>query len=550
MENMITNQEEFKENSAVAHVLEEINNAATYIETQPYVIPVNKKRDYTSLESGFAWLCFLFGFLFCKIFPVQSSPLGGFIFVVLIFLATTIVLKLNKAVFGAVSIATAISAVLMAGSLIFSSNKFLMTCAYGYSMMAYCYYIFTATGNATRKGFSDFLVVDYYKAMFVAPFINAGNVINGMFSGKAKRSGYVIGKVIKGGLIAFVPTIIVCGLLSYDRGFSRIISNMFDFDGGNIISNIMSLLVGLLVGQYLFRLFIASVDKECEGKCTADSCEAAVKKLQRAHVATIFAAILPILFLYVVFFISQWGYYMSGFSGKLPAGFNYAGYAREGFFQLCIVSVINLMIIVFVELFMDSSKPWLTKVKKSIVITYSVVTLVLIATAIAKMAMYIDCYGLTPKRVYATWLMAVLVMVFLVIIVKQFITKFNAVAASLGVFVTMFGLLALSNVDGFIVRYNVGRYLEGSLDTVDVFTMAELGDAAVPELVYLMEELETRGASYEASGANKIYERTVSAMEEVALDYVNNPRGVMAYNLTYYKAINSLYDAGLMEKYK
>ena len=58
----------------------------------------------------------------------------------------------------------------------------------------------------------------------------------------------------------------------------------------------------------------------------------------------------------------------------------------------------------------------------------------------------------------------------------------------------MFGLLALSNVDGFIVRYNVGRYLEGSLDTVDVFTMAELGDAAVPELVYLIEELETRGA--------------------------------------------------------
>ncbi len=547
-QNTVYNQSGYVQGTPVNPALEAFYSIPSYQENNPYVIE-DKKRSYTGIESCFAWMCFVFGYLFCKVFPVHTSPLGGFLFVLLIFTATTIVLKAKKAKLGVMPVVTAISAVVVSGTLILSSNEQLEICAYVYCMLAYCYYIFAATGNSTKKGFNDFIVVDYYKSLFVAPFEKLGNMLRGMFSGKAKKSGDVIGKVIKGGLIAFVPTLVVCGLLCYDEGFSNIIENIFDFDIGKILSNILCMLLGILVGQFIFRLFIASCDNVCKDKCSQEECVNALKSMQKFHIITTLSAVLPILFLYVVFFISQWKYYMSAFSGKLPSGFSYADYAREGFFQLCVVSVINMVIIIFVELFMNAKEAWVAKVKSTVVITYAVCTLILIATAISKMVLYIDSYGLTPKRVYSSWLMLVLAVIFLVLIIKQFAKKLQAVAVSFAVVVVMFSALALSNVDGLIARYNVQQYLEGDLESVDVWALWELGDAAVPELVYLLEELEDRGAVGTDSYASSLYDRTQSVLEDIALDYDNEDRQVMSYTIPYLKAKEALEDAGIKSAY-
>lgn len=541
-------QGHYVQEGPVNPAMEQFYTIPSYTEEQPYVIE-NNKRSYNTLESVFAWMCFVFGYLFCKVFPVHTSPLGGFLFVLLIFTATTIVLKAKKAKFGVMPVVTAISAVVVSGTLILSSNEQLEICAYVYCLLAYCYYIFTATGNSTKKGFNDFIVVDYYKSLFVAPFEKLGNMLRCMFSGKAKKSGEVIGKIIKGGLIAFVPTMVVCGLLCYDKGFYNIIENIFDFDIGEILSNVFCMLLGMLVGQFVFRLFIASSDNVCKDKGSEEECMATLKNIQKFHIITTLSAVLPILFLYVVFFISQWKYYMSAFSGKLPSGFSYANYAREGFFQLCVVSVINMVIIIFVELFMNAKEAWVVKVKSAVVITYAVCTLILIATAISKMVLYIDSYGLTPKRVYSSWLMLVLAIIFLVMIIKQFAKKLQAVAVSFAVVVVMFSALALSNVDGLIVRYNVNRYLDGSLQSVDVWAMMDLGDAAVPELVYLMEELEDRGAVGTDSYASSLYDRTQSVLETIALDYDNEDRQVMSYTIPYLRAKEALEDAGIKSAY-
>lgn len=508
-----------------------------------------KRESYTGLESVFAWMSFVFGFIFCKVFPAHMNSLGAFLLVLLLFAATTVVLKVKKAEFGVMSVIIAVSAVVVSAILILSSNEMQRSLANTYAMIAYCYYIYSANGNATKKGFNDFIVADFFKALFVAPFMRIGSMIKGMFFGKAKKSGDVIGRLVKGGFIALIPTVVVCGLLSYDKDFSRIIGNMFSFDAGVVFSNIWSLCMGILIGQYIFKLFITSSDKACQDRFTEEECMQKANKLKRTHVVTALAAVLPILFLYVVFFISQWKYYMSAFSGKLPEDLSYADYAREGFFQLCTVSVINMIIIVFVEMFTDVSKVGIAKVKKSVVITYSVFTLILIATAISKMMLYINSYGLTPKRVYSSWLMIMLAMIFVIVIAKQFVEKIQAVAVSFVVVVVMFAALSLSNMAGYIARYNVNRYLEGSLENVDVRVMRDLGDAAVPELVYLMDCLEKRGADQGDSSEWLVYERVKSTLEDMALDYANNPREIMAYTVPYLKAIDAMEDTGFMDMY-
>jgi len=511
--------------------------------TSPMLI--ENKREYTAIETVFAWMSVIFGYLFCKVFPAWINPLSGMLFVLFLYVGTTIILKINKAKLEAKAVVTAMSGVVVGVSLVFTSNQFIELIAYTYSLMAYCYYVFVALGNTTKKGFNDFILVDYIKALLFAPFNSIGSMFKAIFSDKFKKSGNVIWKVVLGVTIAMIPTIIVTILLSYDDGFRNIMGNLFDFDIGDIISEGMCIVFGMLVGMYIFELFISSVDKTCK-EFSATECETKVRKIQCIHIATAIAAVIPILFLYVVFFISQWKFYMYGFSGKLPEGFSYSSYAREGFFQLCAVSVINLIIIVFVMMFMNQEENWLKKVRASIVVTYAVVTLILIATAVAKMVMYIDCYGLTPKRVYATWMMIVLIMIFFTIILKQFIAKLSAVSTSIWITVVMFSMLALSNVEGVIARYNISKFLDGTFNSIDVDAVADMGDAAIPELVYLFEELKKMDKSDENTGVYTAYMETGFVLEDKALEYNNEAKDIMSYTIPYYKAINSLEDAGFM----
>ena len=529
--------------------LDAFYNMPSYAEINPYVVE-EKKREYTGIESAFAWVSFIFGYMFCKAFPAHVNAFGAFLLVIFAFATTTVVLKVKNTKIGIMPTIAGVSALIVSATLVLSSNPMLQSLANAYAMVTYCYYIYAAQGNSTKKGFTDFIVIDYHKALFIAPFNKLGSLLQGMFSGRTKKSGAVLGKFIKGGLIAFIPTILVCGLLSYDRGFYRIIENMgsyIDMDAGNVFSNIWQLGLGIIVGQYVFRLFLASSDKAVE-TTNEEECVAKIKSIQKAHVITTLTAVLPIIFIYVIFFISQWGYYMSAFSGKLPTGLSYAEYAREGFFQLCLVSFINMIIIVFVQLFMNAENSVVAKIKVGIVITYAVCTLILIATAMSKMSLYIESYGLTQKRVYSSWLMIVLALLFVVAVVKQFAKKLNAVAVSCAVVVVMFAGLSLSNVDGQIARYNVDRYLEGSLETVDVWAMRDLGDAAVPEMVRLIDELKARGVTDPAQRYSEeydLYSRTLGVLEEVVLDYINDDRQIMSYTIPYLRAKDALEDRGI-----
>ena len=131
---------------------------------------------------------------------------------------------------------------------------------------------------------------------------------------------------------------------------------------------------------------------------------------------------------YLFFFVSQWDYYLSAFTGKLPEGVvNYAEYARSGFFELCTVSAINLVIITAIALFMKRSGNGEKIFLRIVSALFSVMTLVLIGTALAKMYLYIDRFGLTVKRLLSSWLMIVIALIFVFVInyIKQILVVDN-----------------------------------------------------------------------------------------------------------------------------
>lgn len=446
------------------------------------------RRVFSKTESVYAWLCVVLGYLFCRVLPVGWHPMGGFLFVIALFAVTAIVLSLRGAPFGAASLTAAGSAVVMSAALILSANVFLQTLTYVYTLAAYLVFVYTACGNG-RCGFSERCVIEFCKAL-LTPFYAVGQLPAALFSNRMKNGGKVLAKIFGGLAVAVVPTMIVIGLLSYDDGFAKILTDFLSFDFGDILSHIASIALGIPVGMVIFGACIAADEHRGEELLDEETCRRTAASMHIVSAISVTAAAAPLLGVYAVFFFSQWPYYVSGFTGVLPDGFSHAEYAREGFFQLCTVSVINLAVILTAALCMKREEGRVPLMLKIITLAYSLCTLVLISTAVSKMLLYIDTYGLTQKRVYATWFMLVLGLLFVLALCKMFLPRCRAILLSVLLVIAAFGALALSNVDGWIASYNVGRYLDGTLDTVDVEALEELGDAAIPSLATLYETLE------------------------------------------------------------
>ena len=519
---------------------------------RPAYMQIKQPRRFTAIESVFAWLSFAAGYAFCRTFPISSNSFGGFLFVLILFIVTAVLLKLKGAKLSVMPFMAAVSAVAVSAALILTENSFLCFFAYSYALAAYCYFLYAVSGNSIEKGFSDLIAIDFFKALFVLPFYSCHLLFKGMFSGKAKGWGKFILKLLIGISAAVIPTVIVLLLLSYDRGFVSILKKIFDFSLWDIFSHIFSLIFAIPIGMYVFGLFVSSQDHKGSNVITAQSCRTTYKKIKIAPAVTVLSAVVPLLCIYVVFFISQWKYYISGFTGSLPNQLSYAEYARQGFFQLCAVAVINFLVILSVVMFMRRNNHASTVLLKILSIIYSLFTLVLISTAVAKMVMYINCYGLTPKRVYATWMMLVLAIIFILIIVKQFVPKLNALAASFAVCIIMFSVLSLSNMDALIAKYNVDRYINGSLETVDMDAMDDLGIAAIPELVRLAEVLDERNGTdiTDVSGAENeddLYSRLAYTLYNRAKYITKHEKEFFDLSVPSVRAEKALRKIGLMK---
>ena len=185
----------------------------------------------------------------------------------------------------------------------------------------------------------------------------------------------------------------------------------------------------------------------------------------------------------------------AAFAGLLTTVWD-ADYARRGFFELCGVAVLNLTLIALLQLF--SRRDADTGKKPAAVRVYTVIlavfTLALIVTALRKMLLYIDGYGLTALRVYTSWFMVLLGMVFLLVIASQLATRLHLARGIGAAFILLFALLNFADVDARMAAYNVEHYRSGDLETIDVAHLRGLSEAAVPAAYPLLRDQDAEVA--------------------------------------------------------
>ena len=457
---------------------------AEWYEKENQAMIPRPERIFTVPERICAWGMIALGYGLFRACPVYEYPLGGMLLLWALFGLTLFTLGKGGHPVRGMALAVCLSALPVSLAMFCSGNAMIQTAAFLYGMAAYAYTVYAACGNTLEEGLSDLLPMDLLRAVFVLPFGAFGSLVQAVGGGGIwKKSGKILLRVFGGLSLAMLPTLLAVSLLSYDSKFRSSMNDLVSLDLGDLFGHLLDLGLGLLLALYLFGLYTSATEKRCAALLTAAGCRDVAGRMHSFSPVTICSSACPVLFIYGVFFFSQWENYVSAFRGTLPENILYSEYAREGFFELCAVSFLNLVLLTATGMFTRRSDTGTNRAHPAVRVLHvllAVCTLVLIATAVSKMFLYIEAYGLTPKRVYATWFMAVLTLVFVLVIVKQFVPRLRLIALSMAVCVGMFALLGLTDVEGRIAAYNVDRYLAGTLEEPD---FAGLGASAVPEKI-------------------------------------------------------------------
>jgi hypothetical protein len=160
-------------------------------------------------------------------------------------------------------------------SLLLSTNKFLYFWTFTYALAAYCYFVYSVLDNNLEKGFSNLILLDFFKAIIILPFCSLGKLFIAMFTGKARTSGKTIGKIFLGLTVTIIPTIIVTLLLSYDSNFISLLDKILDFDIVAVFSHIFSFGFAIPIGMFLFGLYNSASENKCKETIHALSCKKA-----------------------------------------------------------------------------------------------------------------------------------------------------------------------------------------------------------------------------------------------------------------------------------
>ena len=188
----------------------------------------------------------------------------------------------------------------------------------------------------------------------------------------------------------------------------------------------------------------------------------------------------------MLYLFSQLAYFFSAFKGFLPEGdITYAQYARKGFFEMCVIAVINLLIVFLALLLAKKENGKVCHTIKAIATFISVFTLIIIATAISKMVLYIGTYGMTVLRITTSSFMLFLSIVFISVILRIYINKVNIVKTALITAGVILLLLGTVNVNSVCARYNYESYKAERLEKIDVQQLYELGYEGIPYIAKL-----------------------------------------------------------------
>lgn len=298
---------------------------------------------------------------------------------------------------------------------------------------------------------ADWTLAKYFSAYIYAIFGPIG-CIGDLFTDAhadrtlRKNTKKAITTYILIGIAIAVPMLMILGALLYfsDAVFANILDRSFlDYLKPGKILGWLTLFAFALASSYCTIRFLGKPNLTNE-----------VHDHRNFEPVVAITVLLPITLIYGLFCGIQ---IFSLFLGKmqLPEGYTYAQYAREGFFQLLFVCIINVVIVLFVNgLFRENL------VQKILMTLISVCTYIMLASSAFRMLLYIRAYQLTFYRILVLWALLVIALLLIGVIIEIYHRSFPLARYMMAVVTVLFLALSFMHPDYIIASYNLHHTAE------------------------------------------------------------------------------------------
>lgn len=293
------------------------------------------------------------------------------------------------------------------------------------------------------------------------------------------------GPAVAVGVLLAVPIVFVFGALlrSADPVFAQLIDHLLGWDLSRLASHLV-VIVALtwVTAGFLHGIVLA------QRRLVALPDTMGLPRLGLVQVGIPLGALVVLL---ATFAIIQAEYLFGGIATVLEtAGLTLAEYARRGFFELVTITALVLAVLWIAHALLDHAGPKSRRGYRMFALPLLLLVGVVLVSALVRLRLYVEHFGLSENRVYATafmaWLAALLAW-FAATTLRDRPDRF-AFGAVLAGFVTLLALTTL-NPHALIARTNLARAAQG--EELDARYLAHLGADAVPAVVAAWSTLDT-----------------------------------------------------------
>ena len=230
--------------------------------------------------------------------------------------------------------------------------------------------------------------------------------------------------------------VILLLLMSADDYFNKFVSKAFisiNFDFSKIMQFVIFFIIIFSIGVNLMRnRYIVMKENK-------------TRKIDHTIIISMLSVINLVFVLFLISEISK----LCGNFLQIPKGYIYSSYAREGFFQLLFVTIINFSIILYLIYKTNVIKE--NKVIRNLVLILIAFSVLLIFNSYYRMFLYIGKFGFTNLRLQVI-LFLFMELILFGIIIKKIINKVNNDGLIFLVIMTSFYVINLYICNDFFIR--------------------------------------------------------------------------------------------------
>ncbi|SCY36804.1 protein of unknown function [Lachnospiraceae bacterium XBB2008] len=244
------------------------------------------------------------------------------------------------------------------------------------------------------------------------------------------------------GLAISVPilAIVLPLLITSDAVFSSAMKHAFTFEWNEDVIGVIIMIVVMFMCAY-------AVWKRLEDRFEALDVPVPDRRIHNPVVAITVSCVM--MFFYLIYCAIQVVYLFMGY-GTLPAGYTYAKYAHEGFYQLVFICLINIALVLICRKFSRDSGA--LKIALTMI---SGCTFIMIFSAAYRMVLYISVYRFTFLRLYVLWALLVITLMMIGTVIHIFCPGMPFVKYGVTVLISTWIVFSFMNPDYRIAQYNL-----------------------------------------------------------------------------------------------